>query len=53
MIPIEIGKCTYVLIEAEGYKDWEEGFCITDAKNYPVEILLVPLDDMNPLQQQG
>ena len=25
-IPIEVGKCTYILIEAEGYHDWEEAF---------------------------
>jgi hypothetical protein len=22
VIPIELGKCTYILIEAEGYQDW-------------------------------
>ena len=26
-IPIEVGKCTYILIEANGYHAWEEAFC--------------------------
>ena len=38
VIPVKTDQCTYVLIEAEGYKDWEEGFCISDVKNYSVEI---------------
>jgi hypothetical protein len=42
-IPIEVGKCTYVLIEAEGYHDWEETFCPQKAERIDVEISLVPL----------
>ena len=41
-IPIEVGKCTYVLIEAEGYHDWEEAFCPTDVEGIYVNIELVP-----------
>jgi len=26
-VPIEVGKCTYILIETEGYHDWEQTFC--------------------------
>ena len=42
-IPIEVGKCTYILIEAEGYHDWEETFCPQKAERIDVEISLVPL----------
>jgi hypothetical protein len=41
-IPIEVGKCTYILIEAEGYHDWEETFCPQKAERIDVEISLVP-----------
>ncbi len=41
-IPIEVGKCTYILIEAEGYHDWEEAFCPQKAERIDVEISLVP-----------
>ena len=41
-IPIEVGKCTYVLIEAKGYHDWEEAFCPQKAERIDVEIRLVP-----------
>ena len=42
-IPIEVGKCTYILIETEGYHDWEETFCPQKAERIDVEINLVPL----------
>jgi len=42
-IPIEVGKCTYSLIETEGYHDWEETFCPQKAERIDVEIRLVPL----------
>ena len=42
-IPIEVGKCTYILIETEGYHDWEETFCPQKAERIDVEISLVPL----------
>ena len=41
-IPIEVEKCTYILIEAEGYHDWEEAFCPQKAERIDVEISLVP-----------
>ena len=41
-IPIEVGKCTYILIEAEGYHDWEQTFCPQKAERIDVEIRLVP-----------
>jgi len=41
-IPIEVGKCTYMLIENEGYHDWEETFCPQKAESVDVEISLVP-----------
>ncbi|MFC2054740.1 hypothetical protein ACFLV7_10695 [Chloroflexota bacterium] len=40
-VPIEVGKCTYILIEALGYHDWEEAFCPQKAKRIDVEISLV------------
>ena len=42
-IPIEVGKCTYILIEAEDYHDWEQTFCPQTAERIDVEISLVPL----------
>ena len=33
-IPIEVGKCTYILIEAEGYHDWEETFCPPESRTH-------------------
>ena len=42
-IPIEVGKRTYILIETEGYHDWEETFCPQKAERIDVEISLVPL----------
>ena len=42
VIPIETGRCTYVLIEAEGYEDWEKRLCMSIAKKYPLEILRIP-----------
>ncbi len=42
IIPIEVGKCTYIFIEAEGYHDWEEAFCPQKAERIDVEISLVP-----------
>ena len=41
-VPIEVGKCTYILIEADGYHDWEEAFCHQKAERIDVEISLVP-----------
>ncbi|MFC2052832.1 hypothetical protein ACFLV7_00840 [Chloroflexota bacterium] len=41
-VPIEVGKCTYILIEADGYHDWEEAFCSQKAERIDVEISLVP-----------
>ena len=41
-VPIEVGKCTYILIEADGYHDWEEAFCPQKAERIDVEISLVP-----------
>ena len=41
-IPIEVGKCTYIFIEAEGYRDWEKAFCPQNAERIDVEISLVP-----------
>ena len=41
-VPIEVGKCTYILIEAEGYRDWEETFCPQKAERIDVEIKLMP-----------
>jgi hypothetical protein len=41
-VPIEVGKCTYILIEADGYHDWEETFCPQKAERIDVEISLVP-----------
>ena len=41
-IPIEVGKCTYILIEAEDYHDWEEAFCPQKVERIDVEINLVP-----------
>ena len=41
-VPIEVGKCTYILIEAEGYHDWEQTFCPQTAERIDVEIRLVP-----------
>ena len=41
-IPIEVGKCTYILIEIEGYHDWEQTFCPQKAERIDVEINLVP-----------
>jgi len=42
-VPIEVGKCTYILIEAEGYYDWEEAFCPQIAERIDVEISLALL----------
>jgi len=42
-IPIEVGRCTYILIETEGYHDWEETFCPKKAERIDVEISLVPI----------
>ena len=41
-LPVEVGKCTYILIEADGYHDWEEAFCPQKAERIDVEISLVP-----------
>jgi len=50
-VPIEVGKCTYILIEAEGYHDWEQTFCPQTAERIDVEISLVPLLPP-PIKQQ-
>jgi len=42
-VPIEVGKCTYILSEADGYHDWEETFCPQKVERINVEISLVPL----------
>ena len=42
-VPIEVGKCAYILIEADGYHDWEEAFCPKEKDLLEVEISLVPL----------
>ena len=42
-IPIKVGKCTYILIEAEGYHNWEEAFYPPKAERIDVEISLVPI----------
>ncbi len=42
-IPIEVGKCSYILIEIEGYHDWEQTFCPQKAERIDVEINLAPL----------
>ena len=41
-VPIEVGKCTYILIEAEGYHDWEEAFCPKKSERIDDEISLMP-----------
>jgi hypothetical protein len=53
VIPIKAGKCIYILIEAEGYKDWEQAFCPSKAQNLPVNIKLVPVDTPLPGKQTG
>jgi len=50
-IPIEVGKCTNILIETEGYHDWEETFYPQKAERIDVEISLVPLLPP-PIKQQ-
>ena len=51
-VPIEVGKCTYILIEAEGYHDWEEAFCPQNAERIDVEISLVPKSVPPPVKLQ-
>ena len=51
-IPIEVGKCTYILIEADGYHDWEETFCPQKAERIDVEISLVPKSVPPPVNLQ-
>lgn len=41
-IPIEVGKCTYIRIEAEGYHDWEQTFCPKEKGLIDVKINLSP-----------
>jgi hypothetical protein len=51
-IPIVVGKCTYILIEAEGYHDWDEAFCPQKAERIDVEISLVPKSVPPPVKLQ-
>ncbi len=51
-IPIEVGKCTYILIEAEGYHDWEEAFCPQKPERIDIEISLVPKSVPPPVKLQ-
>ena len=41
-VAIEVGKCTYILIEAEGYNNWEQTFCPKEKGLIDVEIDLTP-----------
>jgi len=41
-IPIEVGKCTYILIETEDYHDWEQTFCPQKAERIDVEVRFMP-----------
>jgi len=52
VIPISVGKCSYILIEPEGYKDWEEAFCPTEVLNMPVNITLSPIGESLPVKDE-
>ena len=54
VIPIEVGKCSYMLIEASGYYDWEEAFCPTHSISLSVDIRLgKSVEDKQLPQIQG
>lgn len=46
-IPIEVGKCTYILVEMEGYHDWEEAFYPSQIKGIYIKVRL--MKKYNPL----
>jgi len=54
LVPIETGKCTYILVEAEGYKDHERAFCPTDEEHLRVEVVMGPVrDELHEDEMQG
>jgi len=54
LIPIETGKCTYILVEAEGYRDHERAFCPTNEEHLRVEVMMRPVgDELQEDEMQG
>ena len=41
-IPVKVGKCSYIRIEAEGYNVWDQTFCPKEKGLVDVELTLSP-----------
>ena len=41
-IPIQVGKCSYIRIKAEGYDVWDQTFCPKEKGMIDVELTLSP-----------
>jgi hypothetical protein len=51
-IPIPGGKCSSVLVEAEGYHNWKHLFCPTYSEIINIELNLIPSHLPKPFPQE-